>query len=224
VFFFAPNLPDFPPFPLSAYITFDILRCILRDHFHYDVLYVMNITDLDDKVRSLQVYNIYYISFCSQIILKARREYLFNRYLDDLPALSVIRQDLEAARGRREMEIATVFNPFSSPKASIQNKIQSLPEADVGKRTMHGKALVRNGISNYSIVLSSLPLPQKTELDATIQALSADYIPLDQLNAALLTVKDPVATLLDKRYGAGEATNEVEGGNLSLLPPLHRNH
>ena len=33
-----------------AYITFDILRRVLRDYFKYDCEYVMNITDLDDKV------------------------------------------------------------------------------------------------------------------------------------------------------------------------------
>lgn len=33
-----------------SYISFDILRRILRDYFKYDVLYCMNITDIDDKV------------------------------------------------------------------------------------------------------------------------------------------------------------------------------
>lgn len=33
-----------------AYITFDIIRRILADFFKFDVLLVMNITDIDDKV------------------------------------------------------------------------------------------------------------------------------------------------------------------------------
>uniref|UniRef100_A0AAX7TFE4 Cysteine--tRNA ligase, cytoplasmic n=1 Tax=Astatotilapia calliptera TaxID=8154 RepID=A0AAX7TFE4_ASTCA len=33
-----------------SYISFDILRRILRDYFKYDVIYCMNITDIDDKV------------------------------------------------------------------------------------------------------------------------------------------------------------------------------
>ncbi len=33
-----------------AYISFDILRRILEDYFGYDITYVMNITDVDDKV------------------------------------------------------------------------------------------------------------------------------------------------------------------------------
>eukprot|EP00735_Rhodelphis_limneticus_P006903 TRINITY_DN19373_c0_g1::TRINITY_DN19373_c0_g1_i1::g.7879::m.7879 TRINITY_DN19373_c0_g1::TRINITY_DN19373_c0_g1_i1::g.7879 ORF type:complete len:782 (+),score=239.91,sp/Q7ZWR2/SYCC_XENLA/42.30/0.0,tRNA-synt_1e/PF01406.14/9.9e+02,tRNA-synt_1e/PF01406.14/9e-120,tRNA-synt_1e/PF01406.14/2.8e+02,tRNA-synt_1g/PF09334.6/0.00038,tRNA-synt_1g/PF09334.6/0.054,DALR_2/PF09190.6/1.1e+04,DALR_2/PF09190.6/0.0022,Glyco_hydro_66/PF13199.1/0.0056,Corona_S2/PF01601.11/0.26 TRINITY_DN19373_c0_g1_i1:3-2348(+) len=46
-----------------AYVSFDIIRRILEDYFGYDVFWVMNITDIDDK-----------------IILKARRNYLFKQY------------------------------------------------------------------------------------------------------------------------------------------------
>lgn len=35
---------------VRAYVTFDILRRVLEDYFHYEVFYVMNITDIDDKV------------------------------------------------------------------------------------------------------------------------------------------------------------------------------
>ena len=33
-----------------SFITCDILRRVLINYFHYDVFYVMNITDVDDKV------------------------------------------------------------------------------------------------------------------------------------------------------------------------------
>ena len=33
-------------------VTFDIIRRILTDYFKYNVFYVMNITDLDDKVST----------------------------------------------------------------------------------------------------------------------------------------------------------------------------
>eukprot|EP00549_Striatella_unipunctata_P022153 CAMPEP_0118722864 /NCGR_PEP_ID=MMETSP0800-20121206/31666_1 /TAXON_ID=210618 ORGANISM="Striatella unipunctata, Strain CCMP2910" /NCGR_SAMPLE_ID=MMETSP0800 /ASSEMBLY_ACC=CAM_ASM_000638 /LENGTH=588 /DNA_ID=CAMNT_0006631189 /DNA_START=51 /DNA_END=1817 /DNA_ORIENTATION=+ len=33
-----------------TYLGFDIIRRILQDHFHYNVLLVMNITDIDDKI------------------------------------------------------------------------------------------------------------------------------------------------------------------------------
>lgn len=33
-----------------TYLSFDILRRILTNYFQYDVLLVMNITDVDDKI------------------------------------------------------------------------------------------------------------------------------------------------------------------------------
>ena len=32
------------------YVTFDIIRRILEDYFGYNILYVMNVTDVDDKI------------------------------------------------------------------------------------------------------------------------------------------------------------------------------
>eukprot|EP00730_Choanoeca_flexa_P002196 TRINITY_DN10948_c0_g1_i2.p2 TRINITY_DN10948_c0_g1~~TRINITY_DN10948_c0_g1_i2.p2 ORF type:complete len:210 (+),score=36.16 TRINITY_DN10948_c0_g1_i2:19-648(+) len=46
-----------------SYITFDILRRIMADYFGYNVNYVMNITDIDDK-----------------IIVRARQTHLFEQY------------------------------------------------------------------------------------------------------------------------------------------------
>ena len=33
-----------------SYVSFDIIRRILRDYFGYDVFYQINITDIDDKI------------------------------------------------------------------------------------------------------------------------------------------------------------------------------
>jgi cysteinyl-tRNA synthetase len=33
-----------------SYISFDILRRVLADFFGYDIYYVMNITEIDDKI------------------------------------------------------------------------------------------------------------------------------------------------------------------------------
>lgn len=42
------------------YVTQDILRRILSDYFGYDVHFVMNITDIDDKVRFICFLNLYH--------------------------------------------------------------------------------------------------------------------------------------------------------------------
>ena len=47
------------------YLTFDIIRRVLEDYFGYNCLFVMNVTDVDDK-----------------IILRARRNYLLEQYQD----------------------------------------------------------------------------------------------------------------------------------------------
>lgn len=51
-------------FICRSYISFDILRRVLNDYFGYNVLYVMNITDIDDK-----------------IIKRARQHYLYDSYV-----------------------------------------------------------------------------------------------------------------------------------------------
>jgi cysteinyl-tRNA synthetase len=45
------------------YVTFDILRRVMEDYFGYNILFVMNVTDVDDK-----------------IILRARRNYLLQQF------------------------------------------------------------------------------------------------------------------------------------------------
>lgn len=49
-----------------AYLSFDIFRRVLSSYFNYDLLYVMNITDIDDK-----------------IIKRARQNHLYDRYLQE---------------------------------------------------------------------------------------------------------------------------------------------
>lgn len=49
--------------PYRSYICIDILRRVLQDYFGYPIHYVMNITDIDDK-----------------IIKRARTKYLLQQY------------------------------------------------------------------------------------------------------------------------------------------------
>lgn len=63
------------------YMSTDILRRIMRDYFRFDVRFVMNITDVDDK-----------------IIIRGRQQYLFQQYLEENPVLTrrVLRDVREA--------------------------------------------------------------------------------------------------------------------------------
>lgn len=55
-----------------SYISFDILRRVLSEYFGYNVLYVMNITDIDDK-----------------IIKRARQQHLYAQYVANSNTLSL---------------------------------------------------------------------------------------------------------------------------------------
>ncbi|KAB0790824.1 hypothetical protein PPYR_15179 [Photinus pyralis] len=59
-----------------SYITFDILRRVLSDYFGYDIFYVMNITDIDDK-----------------IIKRARQHHLYEKYVLENKSLEEILVD-----------------------------------------------------------------------------------------------------------------------------------
>ncbi|XP_043308046.1 cysteine--tRNA ligase, cytoplasmic isoform X2 [Cervus canadensis] len=63
-----------------SYISFDILRRVLRDYFKFDVFYCMNITDIDDK-----------------IIKRARQNHLFERYQGTQPQAAQLLEDVRAA-------------------------------------------------------------------------------------------------------------------------------
>ncbi|KAJ5145852.1 uncharacterized protein N7515_000416 [Penicillium bovifimosum] len=53
------------------YVSTDIIRRIMRDYFKFDVNFVMNITDVDDK-----------------IILRARQQHLFNEFVTANPTIT----------------------------------------------------------------------------------------------------------------------------------------
>ncbi|KAM9764517.1 cysteine--tRNA ligase, cytoplasmic isoform 1-T1 [Menidia menidia] len=77
-----------------SYISFDILRRTLRDYFKYDVLYCMNITDIDDK-----------------IIRRARQNHLLDQYRDRQPGAAQILQDVLKARGPFQELLASTVDP-----------------------------------------------------------------------------------------------------------------
>eukprot|EP00850_Spirogloea_muscicola_P009212 SM000051S17572 [mRNA] locus=s51:414570:421017:- [translate_table: standard] len=118
-----------------TYLAFDIIRRILEDYFGYQIFYVMNVTDVDDK-----------------IIHRARRNHLLNEYLannidpkqvqvDVQQALKaglvkqeekVIRRTQEtaaaAAAARQKEELATQVAQEELKLHQLQEKISGLEE------------------------------------------------------------------------------------------------
>jgi len=71
-----------------CYVSFDIIRRILKNYFGYKVVYVMNITDIDDK-----------------IIQRARQHYLFSHYVEQDYPLSNIISDINKSLKKLETKI-----------------------------------------------------------------------------------------------------------------------
>ncbi|KAL3065955.1 hypothetical protein OYC64_015989 [Pagothenia borchgrevinki] len=104
-----------------SYISFDILRRILKDYFKYDVLYCMNITDIDDK-----------------IIKRARQNHLLEQYKEKQPHAAQILQDVLSARGPFQANLALTTDPDKKQMlerldAAVAAALQPLQAATEGK-------------------------------------------------------------------------------------------
>ena len=116
----------------------DILRRVLTDYFNYDVLFVMNITDIDDKVsnnhvRMLLLILIFIVfinltRFTIQIIVRARHNLLFEEFKSSITALT---KDLIA-------QITTALQFYTKNVL----KVGSNSDENDPKYLMHTKAFV----------------------------------------------------------------------------------
>lgn len=77
-----------------SYISFDIMRRVLQDYFGYKIHYVMNITDIDDK-----------------IIRRARTKYLVQQYRQENPSQDQIYEDIAAAMAEHNIKITDTTDP-----------------------------------------------------------------------------------------------------------------
>jgi cysteinyl-tRNA synthetase len=62
----------------------------MTDYFGYDVHFVMNVTDIDDKVCALQASQPYrsYAHPCTQIIKRARQNHLLDKFREETKGVS----------------------------------------------------------------------------------------------------------------------------------------
>uniref|UniRef100_A0A7N6BK56 Cysteine--tRNA ligase, cytoplasmic n=1 Tax=Anabas testudineus TaxID=64144 RepID=A0A7N6BK56_ANATE len=114
-----------------SYISFDILRRILRDYFKYDVLYCMNITDIDDK-----------------IIKRARQNYLLDQYKEKQPQAAQILRDVLSAREPFQALLASTTDPDKKQMlerldAAVTASLQPL-QAAMESKAADGVVLLEN--------------------------------------------------------------------------------
>ncbi|XP_052738047.1 cysteine--tRNA ligase, cytoplasmic [Bicyclus anynana] len=93
-----------------SYISFDILRRVMSNYFGYDILYVMNITDIDDK-----------------IIKRARQNYLYEKYVKEPKDLTKIIDDATAVVDFYEGVVKEATDP--DKKNTMQKMLESVASA-----------------------------------------------------------------------------------------------
>ena len=89
-----------------AYLTFDIMRRILEDYFNYNVLFQVNVTDIDDK-----------------IILKARKGALLKDYRAKNLSIDAAKSDAAKALQKRKVVPECVWEgpaPAPTPANGLQ--------------------------------------------------------------------------------------------------------
>ncbi|XP_023315626.1 cysteine--tRNA ligase, cytoplasmic isoform X2 [Trichogramma pretiosum] len=96
-----------------SYISFDIMRRILQEYFNYDVLYVMNITDIDDK-----------------IIKRARQNHLYDTYINENNSLEQITKDVAEVMLNFEEKIRKTTDP---DKKCMLEKMQVVLQESIKK-------------------------------------------------------------------------------------------
>lgn len=104
-----------------AYLTFDILRRIMEDYFHFDLLYQVNITDVDDK-----------------IILRARQNKLIQDYTSEVLAendFAAVKEYVEVAMGAMREKLESKAKkleeplPEGTPTRQVEARAEALEQA-----------------------------------------------------------------------------------------------
>lgn len=96
-----------------AYLTFDILRRIMEDYFHFDLLYQVNITDVDDK-----------------IILRARQ----NKLMKDYTAEALSKNDYTAVQEYVDKAMTAMRQKLEQNVKKYEEKVPDETKKELEKR------------------------------------------------------------------------------------------
>ena len=155
-----------------AYLTFDILRRILQDYFHYNVIYQVNITDVDDK-----------------IILRARQNYLVEQYVAETVPQGGPRSSEEVA--------AFVATAVAEMRASLESKLAKL-QHETPTEGMTTKEMAKH---KEALETAKFKLQQFAETEAAVAACDNDPSAEDPTLMRIQLARDAVAAVLDRERG-----------------------
>ncbi|ODV95212.1 hypothetical protein PACTADRAFT_49952 [Pachysolen tannophilus NRRL Y-2460] len=157
------------------YVTIDINRRILQDYFGYNVKFIQNVTDIDDK-----------------IILKARHEYLFSKFSEEILNSNEINNELIS-------KAKIGWNLYVS---------KNLPKFFE----------LENQNQNFNNWVNSLDLSKEIEINPKIPMyLKASKLALEAIENPisysvkdfLEKIKDIIVPLLDKELGSTVTDPEI---------------
>lgn len=127
-----------------TYISFDILRRVLADYFGYQIHFVMNITDIDDK-----------------IIKRARQNYLFDEYnkknvpleqfIDDVAgSLESFREKaVENKDPDKQIMMDRIILDVTTAVDSLTKAIESVDSDEIKKARSHLNEVAKSPISDW---------------------------------------------------------------------------
>ncbi|KAJ8292789.1 Cysteine--tRNA ligase [Rhodotorula toruloides] len=171
------------------YMAQDIMRRILRDYFGYEVNFVMNITDVDDK-----------------IIIRARQSHLLKKYLAELASSST------PLSSRVLQEVSTAWTAYFAKAfaASLPSPVagEDFAAAEAGWAQVQGLAKDAKWVEAQKTANEKFPM--------YFAAVEAGYVALKQAQkqeaagstsltdaeALVEANKDAVGLWLDKQFGA----------------------
>ncbi|RMZ91240.1 hypothetical protein DV736_g1548, partial [Chaetothyriales sp. CBS 134916] len=177
------------------YVTIDILRRILRDYFGFQIRFVMNITDVDDK-----------------IILRARQRHLYDeykkahRYIDD-----EVREHVRQAWLYYIQKNLKRIKLTPAPEPAVFDKIIAYEYGDI----LNGKPLEPNG--KVGDAEAKIKMHINTSR-ATAKALTEDpkvLTPHEFYNLA----SDPMCLVLDEK-----SKDTIKGDDHAVFTKLTREY
>lgn len=180
-----------------SYITFDILRRVLRDYFHYDLFFVQNVTDIDDKIIHRARQNYLYESYVSQLKDKERQTVVE----DAKTALALIEQKLaeEADSDKKKMyakmvaNAAAVIGDANVSTSDLVAKVKDILSLWLDK--VKGKDVTDNDIF--------ISLPRYFENDYNEDMLALNILPPDcvtRVSEFVPEIVEYVKSIIDNQY------------------------
>lgn len=177
-----------------CYVTFDIIRRILTDYFGFNVQYVMNITDIDDKII-MRARSIHLSTLPKSLIFagffNCSRNHLMSEYESKAPSTQQLESDAISAFDFAKEKSLSKIADIQKRQASAKKRIVEELAADIQQEQLKLQNLENERIA----FLEALAEEKKS---STAAAASKNLI-----SAA----KSALSDWLDSKFG-GEAVDQ----------------